>query len=93
MKKLILRTRLRHIAYLLLAVVFMSCQDEKVVEQRNTEKVCKVLKAKHSENVSTNYRGDFEVVHYFLYEDKTLEEVSLKEFMMFDVSDTICWCE
>ena len=93
MKKLIFRTKLSHIAYLLLAVVFMSCQDKQVIEQEHTEQVCKVLKAKHSENRSTNYRGDFEVVHYFLYEDETLEEVSLKSYMVFNVSDTVCWTE
>lgn len=91
MKKLILRKRLSYITYLLLAIVFMSCQNKKVI--KHTEEVCKVLKAKHSENRSTNYRGDFEVVHYFLYQDETLEEVSLKDFMICNVSDTICWDE
>ena len=81
--------RLSHIAYLLLAVVFVSCENQ----QTNTVRVCKVLKSKHSENRSTNYRGDFEVVHYFLYEDGTLDEVSVKDFMSFNVSDTVCWNE
>ena len=94
MKKLILNTRLSHIAYLLLAVFFISCESEaKSNQQTNTVRVCKVLKSKHSENRSTNYMGDFEVVHYFLYEDGTLEEVSVKEFMSFNVSDTVCWNE
>ena len=56
-----------------------------------TKQVCKVLKSKHYENESTNLRGDFIVVYYFLYDDGTLEKVKLRDYMMFNVTDTVCW--
>jgi len=78
-------------AYVLLAVVLLCGCQELEPPVYNTEKVCKVLKAKRVENESTNLRGDFRVVHYFLYDDGELEEVELKEYMSFNVQDTICW--
>ncbi len=86
MKKLLL---------LLPLVLLFSCEPS--VEPNKlpavTRRVCKVLKAKHLEHRSTNYRGDFEVMHYFLYEDGTLEEVNLRDYMSFNSGDTLCWDE
>jgi hypothetical protein len=85
-----LNRKLNYFFIYLLMVFLYSCHSTNTY---TTERVCKVLKAKHSENRSSNYRGDFIVVYYFLYEDGDLKEVSLKDFMSFNVSDTLCWKE
>ena len=77
--------------FIALSFYLSSCENQSISEKDTNEMVCKILKSKHSENQSTNLRGDFIVVHYFLYQDGSLEEVDLKDYMSFEVEDTICW--
>lgn len=73
----------------LLAAVLSSC-DAPVYEK---QKVCKTLKAKHTEAEPQVGFGKFEMMHYFLYTDGTLEEVDIKTYMSFEVGANLCWDE
>lgn len=78
-----------YLLVIFLLCVMCGCQLDS--KSFGTRTVCKVLKAKHLEYESTNIRGDFQVVYYFLYEDGTLSKINLKDYMSFNVQDTLCW--
>lgn len=67
--------------------------DEKVAENSETIEVQGVVVAKQSEQESINRFGEFRTNYYILFESGELQEVELKEFMEFNVGDTLTWYE
>ncbi len=67
--------------------------DEKVVENSETIEVQGVVVAKQAEQESINRFGEFRTNYYILFESGELQEVELKEFMEFNVGDTLTWYE
>jgi len=67
--------------------------DEKVAEDSETIEVQGVVVAKQSEQESINRFGEFRTNYYILFESGELQEVELKEFMEFNVGDTLTWYE
>lgn len=80
---------------LLLFSLLFFCAGCDPLKERPYKKVevRKKLKAKHNEPESTNLKGDFVMVHYFLYDDNTIERVSLRDYMSFEVGDSVRWNE
>lgn len=72
---------------LLVAVLFTSCEiKERKYETIETKLV---LFKKYAEAESRNNMGAFNTYHYFLYSNGELEDVELKEYMTYEVGDTI----
>jgi hypothetical protein len=67
--------------------------DEKVIQNSETVEVKGVVVAKQSEQESINRFGDFRTNYYVLFESGELQEVELKEYMEFNVGDTLIWYE
>ncbi len=67
--------------------------DEKKIENSETIEVRDVVVAKQSEQESINRFGEFRTNYYILFESGELQEVELKEFMEFNVGDTLTWYE
>lgn len=67
--------------------------SEKTLENIETVRVTGVVVAKQSEQISTNRFGDFRTDYYVLFESGELTEVELKEYMEFNVGDTLEWYE
>jgi hypothetical protein len=67
--------------------------DEKVAEDSEMIEVQGVVVAKQSEQESINRFGEFRTNYYILFESGELQEVELKEFMEFNVGDTLTWYE
>ncbi len=76
----------KYLINILVLCILFSCKPMNY----KTKTVCRVIKERHMENESTNSRGDFQVVHYFLYEDGELDRVKLKDYLSFNSGDTIC---
>lgn len=78
------------ILILIFTIFLVGCNEN---EPKETEPEIisyrKILKNKHMENYPIGNRGDFIVKHYFLYTDDELEEVDLKDYMKFNIGDTI----
>lgn len=81
------------ILFIVCLVSSIACSDTSEEKIESTVEVCKVLKAKYTEEVSLNSYGYFEVVRYFLYSDGYLEEVDVKTYMEFNEGDTLYWEE
>jgi len=64
-----------------------------VAENLETIEVQGVVVAKQSEQESINRFGEFRTNYYILFESGELQEVELKEFMEFNVGDTLTWYE
>ncbi len=58
-----------------------------------TIEVRDVVVAKQAEQESTNRFGDFTTNYYILFQSGELREVELKEYMEFNVGDTLIWYE
>ncbi len=65
----------------------------KTVESSETIEVKGVVVAKQSEQESIGRFGDFRTNYYVLFESGELQEVELKEYMEFNVGDTLTWYE
>ena len=65
----------------------------KTLESSETVKVQSVVVAKQSEQESIGRFGDFKTNYYVLFESGELQEVELKEYMEFNVGDTLTWYE
>jgi hypothetical protein len=65
----------------------------KKIENSETIEVRDVVVAKQSEQESINRFGEFRTNYYILFESGELQEVELKEFMEFNVGDTLTWYE
>jgi hypothetical protein len=65
----------------------------KTLESSETIEVKGVVVAKQSEQESINRFGDFRTNYYVLFESGELQEVELKEYMEFNVGDTLIWYE
>lgn len=70
-------------------VVFFSCQTE--AEEYKTQTVCHKLIKKQVVNTPINQLGAFEETYIFMYEDYSIEEVNLKEYMKCDTGNRYCW--
>jgi ABC-type transport system involved in multi-copper enzyme maturation permease subunit len=58
-----------------------------------TVEVRDVVVAKQSEQESINRFGQFRTNYYILFESGELRKVELKEYMEFNVGDTLTWTE
>ena len=67
--------------------------NEKKLENTETVEVTGVVVAKQSEQVSTNRFGDFNTNYYVLFQSGELTKVELKEYMEYNVGDTLTWYE
>lgn len=67
--------------------------DNKKIEKSETIEVKGVVAAKESEQESINRFGEFRTNYYILFESGELREVELKEYMEFNVGDTLTWYE
>jgi len=67
--------------------------DNKKIESSETIEVEGVVVGKESEQESINRFGDFRTNYYILFESGELKEVELKEYMEFNVGDTLIWYE
>jgi hypothetical protein len=67
--------------------------DEKKIENSETIEVRDVVVSKQSEQESINRFGDFTTNYYILFQSGELREVELKEYMEFNVGDTLIWYE
>jgi hypothetical protein len=65
----------------------------KTLESSETVEVQSVVVAKQSEQESIGRFGDFKTNYYVLFESGELQEVELKEYMEFNVGDTLTWYE
>lgn len=65
------------------------------ITAENTEivEVTGIVVAKESEQEAINRFGDFRTNYYILFESGELQEVELKEYMSFNVGDTLTWHE
>lgn len=65
------------------------------IAAENTEivEVTGIVIAKESEQESINRFGDFRTNYYLLFESGELREVELREYMKFNVGDTLTWYE
>lgn len=79
---------LRNLLYtMLVAVLFTSCEiKERKYETIETKLV--ILK-KYAETESSNNMGAFYTNHYFLYSNGELEDVDLKDYITYEIGDTI----
>jgi hypothetical protein len=67
--------------------------NAKTLESSETVEVQGVVVSKQSEQESINRFGDFRTNYYVLFESGELREVELKEYMEFNVGDTLTWYE
>lgn len=76
------------LAYVLLvAVLFAGCEiKERKYETVKTELI---IVKKYAEIESRNNMGAFDTYHYFLYNNGELEDVELKEYITYEIGDTI----
>lgn len=76
------------LAYVLLvAVLFAGCEiKERKYETVKTELI---IVKKYAEIESRNNMGAFDKYHYFLYNNGELEDVELKEYITYEIGDTI----
>jgi hypothetical protein len=65
----------------------------KTLESSETVEVQGVVVSKQSEQESIGRFGDFRTNYYVLFESGELREVELKEYMEFNVGDTLTWYE
>ena len=76
------------LAYVLLvSVLFAGCEiKERKYETVKTELI---IVKKYAEIESRNNMGAFDTYHYFLYNNGELEDVELKEYITYEIGDTI----
>ena len=67
--------------------------EEHQPEIFKTVEVHDVVVAKQSEQESINRFGQFRTNYYVLFESGELRKVELKEYMEFNVGDTLTWNE
>ena len=67
--------------------------EEHQPEILKTVEVQDVVVAKQSEQESINRFGQFRTNYYVLFESGELRKVELKEYMEFNVGDTLTWTE
>jgi len=67
--------------------------EEHQPEILKTVEIRDVVVAKQSEQESINRFGEFRTNYYVLFESGELQEVKLKEYMEFNVGDTLIWTE
>jgi hypothetical protein len=67
--------------------------NESKLESSKTVEVSGIVVAKQTEQESIGRFGDFRTNYYILFESGELREVELKEYMEFNVGDTLTWYE
>lgn len=72
---------------MLVAVLFTSC--DKIFPKYESRQYEVVIEKKYAENESTNNFGSFRTNHYFLYTNGELEVVELKDYITYEVGDTL----
>lgn len=79
--------------HLLLAILLLTTLGSCINRHQEEVTECYVIKKKHMEQESYNGHGAFNTEHYFLMEDGTLKNVQLKDYIEYEIGDTICWTE
>jgi hypothetical protein len=72
---------------LLVAVLFIGCEIKE--RKYKTVKTELIIVKKYAEIESRNNMGAFDTYHYFLYNNGELEDVELKEYITYEIGDTI----
>jgi hypothetical protein len=71
----------------IVALILSSCE----VPQYEEVLIQEVIVKKYVEQECYNNFGAFEMNHYFLYENGDLDEVKLKDYVQYEVGDTVSW--
>ena len=81
------------IAGAVLICLAFSYFSEKRLDNSETIEASGIVVAKQSEQESIGRFGDFRTNYYLLFDSGEIREVDLKEYMEFNVGDTLTWHE